>query len=182
MIHVRGFWAATSARENSGENGLIRSRSRTCLALLPIVLLATPNASPSSSAVTDGSLAVFEHGVRLAQRIHHPVAHVARQPAVSGGRRLRASFATARGQIGVLLIEDSPAHRVGDGHDLISDQSQRFRHPQFVKIDHGSPGARCSPQPSAVAALRAAFLAAAGRAHFSADVTTWGLSRANLMR
>jgi hypothetical protein len=47
MIHFSGFRAATSARSNSGEKGLIRSRSRTCLALLPIVALATPNASLS---------------------------------------------------------------------------------------------------------------------------------------
>ncbi len=57
MIHISGFCAAMSARWNSSEKGLMRSRSRTCLALLPMVLLATPNASLSWSAVTYGWLA-----------------------------------------------------------------------------------------------------------------------------
>ena len=57
MIHIRGFWAATPARWNSGVNGLIRSRPRTCPALLPIVDFATPNASLSWSAVTVGPIA-----------------------------------------------------------------------------------------------------------------------------
>src|SRR5258707_6508980 len=47
MIQTSGFRLATSARWNSGEKGLIRSRSRTCLALLPIVLLASTSASLS---------------------------------------------------------------------------------------------------------------------------------------
>jgi hypothetical protein len=93
MIHIRGFWAATSARWNSGENGLIRSRSRTCLALLPIVLLATPNASLSSPAVTYGSLAGSNTKFAWPSAYTTPAAHVARRPVVSGDGRLRASFA-----------------------------------------------------------------------------------------
>ena len=117
----------------------------------------------------------------LAQRVHHPsrpggpaAAREWRRP-LTGQLRHRTP-----GQIGILLIKNGQAHRVGDSNDFISHWPERFRHLQFV-TDHGGYGARCSPQPSAAAALRVAFLAAAGRAHLSADVTAWGLSRPNLL-
>src|SRR5258706_1212235 len=96
MIQTSGFRLATSARWNSGEKGLIRSRSRTCLALLPIVLFATPNASLSWSAVTQGSLAGSDRKLAWPRAYTIPAAHVALRPPTSGDGRLRASFAAAR--------------------------------------------------------------------------------------
>ena len=125
------------SRWNSGENGLIRSRSRTCLALLPIVLLATPNASLSSSAVTYGSLAGSNTKFAWPSACHPSRP---RRPAASSERRrpLRPASPPHAGSDRHTPRRGQPGTPRGDGHDLISHQSHRFRHPQFVKIDHGS--------------------------------------------
>src|SRR6266568_748079 len=61
-----------------------------------MVLLATPNAALSRSAVTHGSLAGSDRKLTCPSAYTTPAAHVARRPACSGEGRLRASFATAR--------------------------------------------------------------------------------------
>src|SRR5260370_8804332 len=61
-----------------------------------MVLLATPNAALSRSAVTHGSLAGSDRKLTWPSAYTTPAAHVARRPACSGEGRLRASFATAR--------------------------------------------------------------------------------------
>jgi hypothetical protein len=49
------------------------------------------------------------------------------------------------GKIGVLLVKDGQAHRVGDADHLISHGPQRFGNLQLVKFDHGNqPSARAS--------------------------------------
>src|SRR5580692_9893648 len=68
--------------------------SRTCLALLPMVVLATPNASLSSSAVRYGSRDGSDRKLTCPSAYTTPAAQVARRPLSSGEGRLRASFAT----------------------------------------------------------------------------------------
>src|SRR6266568_3745642 len=61
-----------------------------------MVLLATPNAALSRSAVTHGSLAGSDRKLTCPSAYTTPAAHVARRPTCTGEGRLRASFATAR--------------------------------------------------------------------------------------
>src|SRR5271170_359906 len=68
--------------------------SRTCLALLPMVVLATPNASLSSSAVRHGSRDGSDRKLTCPSAYTTAAAQVARRPLSSGEGRLRASFAT----------------------------------------------------------------------------------------
>ena len=104
-----------------------------------------------------------------------PAAHVARRPAVSGDGRLRASFATAR-QARSPYSSSRTARHTASVMATISSAASRsaFGTLSPSRSIMAAPALAAHPQPSAAAALRAAFLAAAGRAHFSADVTTWG--------
>src|SRR5260370_20316690 len=129
-----------------------------------MVLLATPNAALSRSAVTHGSLAGSDRKLTCPSAYTTPAAHVARRPACSGEGRLRASFATARRARSAYSSSRTDRH-TESVMPTISSTTGRSPLGIFSSSSAitATPSPHCPPRAFVATAFRAGFLAAADR-------------------